>query len=176
MSGAKSRASAVTSSLFQFVPSHAAARPDRDDHCDRGNPTVAACLHVGRIQPDVGPFALQGPVEAAVAIAVPVIYPIGAAFVPAAPISPSTSASIRICRPPPPRLVENHPRRSSAVARQAPFCRRSSGPRWLLVSSLIHRNAPSRWPPVAHARRAPCNRGITPGARLPPNFHHDHGR
>src|SRR5882672_4434153 len=36
---------------------------DRDDHRDRDDTTVAARLHIGRVQPDIGPFALEGPVE-----------------------------------------------------------------------------------------------------------------
>ena len=34
-----------------------------DDHRDRDDTTVAARLQVGRVQPDIGPFALKGPVE-----------------------------------------------------------------------------------------------------------------
>jgi DNA-binding winged helix-turn-helix (wHTH) protein len=30
---------------------------------DRDDVAVAARLHIGRIQPDIGPFALQGPIE-----------------------------------------------------------------------------------------------------------------
>ncbi len=36
---------------------------DRDDHRDRDDAAVAAHLHVGGIQPEIGPIALERPVE-----------------------------------------------------------------------------------------------------------------
>src|SRR5207253_4204066 len=36
---------------------------DRDDHRDRDDVAVAARLHIGRIQPDIGPFAFKRTVE-----------------------------------------------------------------------------------------------------------------
>src|SRR5467141_3166384 len=36
---------------------------DRDDHRDRDDVAVAARLHIGRIQPDIGPLALERTVE-----------------------------------------------------------------------------------------------------------------
>src|SRR5882672_1531600 len=38
---------------------------DRDDHRDRDDVAVAARLHIGRIQPDIGPLALERTVEKA---------------------------------------------------------------------------------------------------------------
>src|SRR3954454_23558732 len=32
--------------------------PDRDDHRDRDDATIAARLHIGRVQPDIRPLAL----------------------------------------------------------------------------------------------------------------------
>jgi hypothetical protein len=37
--------------------------PDRDDHRDRDDATVAARLHIGRVQPDIRPLALERPIE-----------------------------------------------------------------------------------------------------------------
>src|SRR5207302_1446290 len=36
---------------------------DRDDHRDRDDVAIAACLHIGRVQPDIGPFAFERTVE-----------------------------------------------------------------------------------------------------------------
>ncbi len=36
---------------------------DRDDHRHRDDPAVAPRLHVGRVQPDIGPVAFQGAFE-----------------------------------------------------------------------------------------------------------------
>ena len=47
----------------QHLAPAVAVDADRDDHRDRDDATVAARLHVGRIQPDIGPFALERPVE-----------------------------------------------------------------------------------------------------------------
>ena len=37
--------------------------PDGDDHRDRDDAMVAAHLHVGRVEPDIGPVAFERPVE-----------------------------------------------------------------------------------------------------------------
>src|SRR3954465_11136103 len=37
--------------------------PDRDDHRDRDDATIAARLHIGRVQPDIPPLALERPIE-----------------------------------------------------------------------------------------------------------------
>src|SRR3954451_17142133 len=37
--------------------------PDRDDHRDRDDATIAARLHIGRVQPDIRPLALKRPIE-----------------------------------------------------------------------------------------------------------------
>ena len=47
----------------QHLAPAVAVDADRDDHRDRDDVTVAARLHIGRVQPDIGPLALQRPVE-----------------------------------------------------------------------------------------------------------------
>ena len=36
---------------------------DRDDDRDRDDPTVAACLHIGRVEPDIGPITFDRAIE-----------------------------------------------------------------------------------------------------------------
>src|SRR5260370_357852 len=47
----------------QHLAPAGAVDADCDDHRDRDDVAVAARLHIGRIQPDIGPFTLQGPIE-----------------------------------------------------------------------------------------------------------------
>ena len=128
--------------LHQLVnpPRRHAADPGFLDHRDERLLGGLARLQEGR---EVGTLAqfrdaqaerAQARVEAAVAIAVAIIEPVAGAFVPA-----GADQALRhrlpsgFAAPPPPRIAGNRHRRSSAAARPAPFCRRSSGPRWLLV-------------------------------------------
>jgi hypothetical protein len=37
--------------------------PDRHDHRDRNDAVVAARLHIGRVDPDIGPIAFKRPIE-----------------------------------------------------------------------------------------------------------------
>src|ERR1700719_4524476 len=57
------KVSASDAPIAKPSTSAVAIDPDRDDHRDRDDTTVAARLHIGRVQPDIGPLALQGPVE-----------------------------------------------------------------------------------------------------------------
>src|SRR5207302_1380142 len=60
---------------------------DRDDHRDRDDVAVAARLHIGRIQPDIGPLAFERTVEEGGDLAVDL----------AAQVRFSTSSSISRC-------------------------------------------------------------------------------
>lgn len=47
----------------QHLAPAVAVDTDRDDHGDRDDAPVAACLHIGGVKPNVGPLALQRPVQ-----------------------------------------------------------------------------------------------------------------
>ena len=47
----------------QHLTPAVAVDADRDDHRDRDDVAVATRLHIGRVQPDIGPFAFERTVE-----------------------------------------------------------------------------------------------------------------